>query len=74
MIMLVGKATKVSQYLISLDKAYEGDFLLGIETDSQDADGDVISAREVPAGLSEEIICDHMSSFLVISTKHHQCF
>ena len=64
MIMLVGKATKVSQYLISLDKAYEGDFLLGIETDSQDADGDVISTREVPAGLSEEIISDHMSSFL----------
>ena len=29
MIMLVGKATKVSQYLISLDKAYEGDFFSG---------------------------------------------
>ena len=39
LIMLVGKATKVSQFLISLDKAYEGTFLLGVETDSQDADG-----------------------------------
>ena len=29
LIMLVGKATKVSQFLISLDKAYEGTFLLG---------------------------------------------
>ena len=29
MIMLVGKATKVSQYLISLDKAYEEIFFSG---------------------------------------------
>mgnify|MGYP001245089331 FL=1 len=36
MIMLIGKATKVSQFLISLDKSYEGEFRLGIETNSQD--------------------------------------
>ena len=42
MIMLIGKATKVSQFLISLDKRYEGEFLLGVETDSQDSDGQVV--------------------------------
>ena len=45
LIMLVGKATKVSQFLISLDKAYEGTFLLGVETDSQDADGEVVTEK-----------------------------
>ena len=34
MILLIGKATKVSQFLINLDKAYEGIFKLGEETDS----------------------------------------
>ena len=59
MIMLVGKATKVSQYLISLDKAYEGDFLLGIETDSQDADGDGLPLRLGPA--AHLVKCDEES-------------
>ena len=43
LVMLIGKATKVSQYLISLDKTYEGTILLGVETDSQDADGEVVA-------------------------------
>ena len=43
MIMLIGKATKVSQFLISLDKSYEGKFRLGIETNSQDSDGEIVS-------------------------------
>ena len=39
LIILVGKATKVSQYLMSLDKTYEGTMLLGKTTDSHDRDG-----------------------------------
>ena len=64
MIMLIGKATKVSQYLISLDKSYEGAFKLGIETDSQDADGKVTFTKPVPEGLDEEKIVLTMKSFL----------
>ena len=40
MIMLIGKATKVSQFLISLDKAYEGTFELGAETEQ--IDGEIV--------------------------------
>ena len=64
MIMLVGKATKVSQFLISLDKAYEGTFKLGVETDSQDSDGEVVETKDLPENLSEEIIGDAMKEFL----------
>ena len=64
MIMLIGKATKVSQFLISLDKAYEGTFNLGVETDSQDSDGEVVETKDLPENLSEEIIGDAMKEFL----------
>ena len=64
MIMLIGKATKVSQFLTSLDKAYEGTFKLGVETDSQDSDGEVVETKDLPENLSEEIIGDAMKEFL----------
>lgn len=64
MIMLIGKATKVSQFLISLDKRYEGEFLLGVETDSQDADGQVVQEKPVSPEINEERVKEEMKSFL----------
>ena len=64
MIMLIGKATKVSQFLINLDKAYEGIFKLGEETDSQDSDGEVVNKKGLPENLSVEMIEDVMKEFL----------
>jgi tRNA pseudouridine55 synthase len=49
LVVLVGKATAVSQYLISLDKEYTGTIKLGVTTNSQDADGEVLATRPVPA-------------------------
>lgn len=63
LIVLVGKATRVSQYLISLDKEYEGTIELGKVTDTQDADGEVMETRPVPA-LTEEQIREAMRGFL----------
>ncbi len=48
LIVLVGKATRVSQYLISLDKEYEGTVEFGKVTDTQDADGEMMETRPVP--------------------------
>ena len=64
MIMLIGKATKVSQFLISLDKSYEGEFLLGVGTNSQDADGEVVATKEIPASVNQEGITLEMKSFM----------
>ena len=64
MIMLIGKATKVSQFLISLDKRYEGEFLLGVETDSQDSDGQVVQEKPVSREINEERVKEEMKSFL----------
>ncbi len=63
LIMLIGKATRISQYLISLDKEYEGTIQLGQTTDSQDADGEVVETRPVPP-LTEAEVRATMQSFL----------
>jgi len=63
LIMLIGKATRISQYLISLDKEYEGTITLGSTTDSQDADGQVMETRPVPP-LTEVELKTAMNSFL----------
>lgn len=63
MLILVGKATKVSQYLMSMDKEYTGTARLGQVTDSQDADGEVIEESPVPE-LTEDQVRAHMKSFI----------
>jgi tRNA pseudouridine55 synthase len=63
LIVLLGKATRVSQFLISLDKEYEGTIELGRTTDSQDADGQVMETRPVPA-LSEADVRAAMAGFM----------
>jgi tRNA pseudouridine55 synthase len=63
MILLIGKATKISQYLVSLDKGYEGTIELGKVTDSQDAEGEVLETRPVPP-LTEAQVRTAMNGFL----------
>jgi tRNA pseudouridine55 synthase len=63
LVILVGKATRVSQYLMSLDKEYEGTVELGKVTDTQDAEGEMMETRPVPP-LSEEEVKAVMASFL----------
>ena len=63
LIMLIGKATRISQYLISVDKIYEGEATLGITTNSQDGDGEVMETCPVPP-LTEEEVRVAMKTFL----------
>jgi tRNA pseudouridine55 synthase len=63
LVVLVGRATRVSQYIISLDKEYEGTVELGRTTDSQDAEGQTMETRPVPA-LTEAEVRAAMQGFL----------
>jgi tRNA pseudouridine55 synthase len=63
LIMLVGKATRVSQYLTNLDKEYEGTVELGKVTDTQDADGEMMETRPVPP-LTEDELKEAIKGFL----------
>ena len=55
LILVLERATKLQDRLMSDDKAYEGTMLLGISTDSQDADGQIIAEKPVPALTAEDI-------------------
>lgn len=63
LLILIGKATKASQYLMSMDKEYAGTLKLGVITDSQDADGEIIEERPVPK-LTEAQAKVEMKSFI----------
>jgi tRNA pseudouridine55 synthase len=63
LVMHIGKATRISQYLMSVDKIYEGEATLGVMTDSQDAEGEVMETRPVPA-LTEDQTREVMKTFL----------
>jgi tRNA pseudouridine55 synthase len=63
LVMLIGKATRISQYLMSVDKVYEGEATLGVITDSADAEGEVMETRPVPE-LAETAVRAAMLTFL----------
>ena len=63
LVILVGKATKASAYLMSQDKAYEAELTLGVVTDSQDAEGEVRETHPVPP-LDEAAIRAAMATML----------
>ena len=47
MVMLVGEATKISQYILEKNKSYEVEFQLGIITDTYDITGKILSEKTV---------------------------
>jgi tRNA pseudouridine55 synthase len=55
LIILVGTATSASQYLMSLDKEYDGTVEFGKVTNTQDAEGEVMETRPVPALTEAEV-------------------
>ncbi len=46
LLLCVGKATRLSQYLTGMDKTYEATARLGVTTDSGDRDGGVVATHE----------------------------
>src|SRR4051812_1298781 len=45
LVLLIGEATKVAQYLTDEDKSYEGHIKLGVETDTDDSDGKAMTEK-----------------------------
>ena len=55
LVILLGKGTKISDRVMGHDKTYEGTFRLGIETDSQDADGQVVAEKDASAITAAQV-------------------
>ena len=55
LVILLGKGTKISDRVMGHDKTYEGTFRLGIETDSQDADGRMVAEKDAGAVTAAQV-------------------
>ena len=61
LVMLLGKATRASEYASGAEKEYIADFILGVETDTQDTTGNVLA--EAPVDVTENQLQQALSSF-----------
>jgi len=55
LLVVVGRGTKIQDLLMAEDKEYTGTMRLGMTTDSQDADGQVVETRPVPELTREQL-------------------
>jgi tRNA pseudouridine55 synthase len=68
----VGRATRLLRFLGDLPKTYEGTLRLGVETDTLDADGEVV--REASAVATAEQVVDAMHALLGESLQRPPAF
>jgi tRNA pseudouridine55 synthase len=63
LVLLLGRATKLSEILMGADKVYEGRLRLGESTQTYDADGEITASLPVPP-LTLESLNEYTSPFL----------
>ena len=57
LVLGIGRATRLLEYLVGLDKEYEGTVLLGVATDSLDSEGACVARDDHWRGVAAERIC-----------------
>ncbi len=68
LVLLLGKATKLQDQLMGQDKTYTGTIRFGIETDSEDRTGNILSSSDT-GSLSAEGITEAVSRFVGTQTQ-----
>ncbi len=63
LVILVGKATRAQQQFLNDDKAYRGVMVLGAETTTHDAEGEVVARHEGPLGVTREALEEAFAAF-----------
>jgi len=53
LVVCLGQATRVAEYLMASDKVYRAQIRLGVSTDTHDAEGEVTATAEVEVGEEE---------------------
>ncbi len=63
--LCIGEGTKIAGYLLAEDKSYEGEFILGIETDTLDREGKVTAENsEAAQAVTREDVLLAMKKFM----------
>jgi tRNA pseudouridine55 synthase len=63
LLICLGRATRLCEYLVEGEKEYCGAIRLGVATDTYDADGEVVATHD-PSGLSREAIAEALQRFV----------
>jgi tRNA pseudouridine55 synthase len=63
LLLCVGHATRLQQYLLGWDKVYHGEVRLGIATTTYDAEGEPVGSRVAPPELDEAALRGLMARF-----------
>jgi len=63
LILCLGKATKLSEYFVGLDKTYEGKMRLGMISDSHDIDGNILQEKSWE-GITENEVRRYIPEFI----------
>lgn len=58
LLVCIGQATKIVEFLVGMKKHYQGEMILGISTDTQDSEGKIVQKREVKTDINEKRIKD----------------
>ncbi|MFQ5933551.1 MAG: tRNA pseudouridine(55) synthase TruB, partial [Dehalococcoidia bacterium] len=58
----IGQATRVTQFLAEADKSYEAEVVLGVATDTYDAEGKVVKTED-PSSITYEDVEEALRSF-----------
>ncbi len=58
LLLCLGQATKIVEFLVGMKKHYQGEMTLGISTNTQDSEGEIIEERKVSDNIDEKIIED----------------
>ena len=56
LVICFGRATKISDYLLAVDKKYRVVLKLGITTDTADADGEILEQRDTSKITEDQIL------------------
>lgn len=60
----IGKATKTIEYMMDSKKVYTGEVTLGFSTTTEDASGEKVEQKPVPADLNDEEVDTVLQSFI----------
>lgn len=55
LVLCLGQATRLVEYMSTHEKRYEGEIVLGVSTATDDAEGEVLEERPIPA-LDDEVL------------------
>ncbi len=63
LLVCVGPATKITEFLVGMKKHYQGEMILGISTDTQDSEGNIIQKSKVKTNINIERIEDTFQKY-----------